>query len=242
MQISSSMQASQSWALHNMRTASASGTGQAGGSSSVSSDFAAVARQGGHSGHGGPPAGPPPDAVSGGAMAGLSTMQFAAMGAAGAGGDGPPQDPIASLDSDGDGSVSGSEFGLDSASDAAKKLFSAIDTSGDGALSSDEISAMRDKMMAAHEAGRASGTQGTDGAQGTQGTQGHHGHHGGPPPGGDADGDGDGSSSSTTSSKASASSGAQAFDAKAMIEKIAQAYASYAASQVSSTSSLTATA
>ncbi|WP_310461930.1 hypothetical protein [Sphaerotilus sp.] len=59
-----------------------------------------------------------------------STSQLAQQ--SGHGGPGGPGgaggDPIQSLDSDSDGSVSSDEFGLDSASDEVKKLYAAIDS------------------------------------------------------------------------------------------------------------------
>ncbi len=88
-----------------------------------------------------PPPGPPPMPAS--FDTSMSTEQFAANGAGRA-----PID-FASLDSDGDGSVSSDEFGLDSADEMASELFSKIDEDGDGALSSDEISAF-ESMMAQH--------------------------------------------------------------------------------------------
>ncbi len=81
-------------------------------------------------------------------------MQQAMGGMMGMGGPppGPPsgEDPIASLDSDGDGSVSSSEFGITSDStDAMKALFSAFDSDGDDSLSSGEINAFKEKMTEA---------------------------------------------------------------------------------------------
>jgi hypothetical protein len=64
-------------------------------------------------------------------------------GPGGAGGD-----PIQSLDTDSDGSVSSDEFGLDEASDEVKALYAAIDSDSDGALSTDEISGFREQMQA----------------------------------------------------------------------------------------------
>ena len=84
------------------------------------------------------PPGPPPP-PPGFDLSAISTSQFATMGQ-------PPDDPIASLDSDDDGSVSADEFGLDSANDAVKALFSAIDSDGSGALSMDEIDSFREQM------------------------------------------------------------------------------------------------
>lgn len=85
---------------------------------------------GGMMGAGGPPPGPPP-----------------------AGGPGGGEDPIASLDNDGDGAVSSTEFGITSdSSDDMKALFSAIDSDQDGSLSDSEISSFRDKMTSAMDA------------------------------------------------------------------------------------------
>jgi Ca2+-binding EF-hand superfamily protein len=83
---------------------------------------------GGPGGAGGPPPGPPPGGMG---------------GPGGAGGD-----PIQSLDTDSDGSVSSDEFGLDEASDEVKALYAAIDSDSDGALSTDEISGFREQMQA----------------------------------------------------------------------------------------------
>ena len=71
---------------------------------------------------------------------------------------GPPPggDPIASLDSDDDGSVSADEFGLDGATEEVQNLFSAIDADGSGALSTDEIDGFREAFMAAEQAGGSS--------------------------------------------------------------------------------------
>jgi hypothetical protein len=79
-----------------------------------------------------------------------STMQFA-QSLGGADGGSPPQDPLLSLDANGDGSVSSTEFGLDGASSDVQQLFSAIDSNGDGALSTDEIDSFHKQMMAALE-------------------------------------------------------------------------------------------
>jgi hypothetical protein len=82
-----------------------------------------------------------------------STMQFAqSLGA-------PPQDPLLSLDSNGDGSVSATESGLDGASSDVQKLFSEIDANGDGSLSTGEVDDFREQMQAAQE---AAGGEGVD--------------------------------------------------------------------------------
>ena len=135
------------WSLLAARQASRSN----GSSSSASSDAGSTDTQGA-SARPGPP--PPP---SGFDLSSMGTMQFAAMGQA-------PQDPIASLDSDDDGSVSADEFGLDGASDDVKALFEAIDSDGSGALLSDEIDSFREQMTSSAEAAG--------------------GHPDGPPPGG----------------------------------------------------------
>lgn len=62
----------------------------------------------------------------------LSTAQFAQRAAAA-----PPS--LASLDGDGDGSVSASEYGLQGAGALGQQLFLAVDSDGNGSLGSDEI-------------------------------------------------------------------------------------------------------
>lgn len=82
-------------------------------------------------------------------MSGLSTQAFAGMQASGL----PPpppgggKDPMAQLDTDGDGSISADEFGLDGASTEVQNLFKAIDTDGDGALSASETDGFRESFM-----------------------------------------------------------------------------------------------
>ncbi|MEX8492915.1 hypothetical protein [Sphaerotilus sp.] len=100
-----------------------------------------LAQQSGHGGPGGPggAGGPPPGPPPGG------------MGGAGGAGN----DPIQSLDSNSDGSVSSDEFGLSSASDTVKKLYAAIDSNSDGALSTDEISSFRAQMQAQMNQGQS---------------------------------------------------------------------------------------
>lgn len=98
------------------------------------------------------PSGPPPPPSS--FEMSLSTSQFAGMvGGQGMAPMGPPpgegEDPMASLDTDEDGSVSSEEFGLDEASDDVKALFNAIDSDGSGDLSTDEMSSFRETMIAA---------------------------------------------------------------------------------------------
>jgi len=89
----------------------------------------------------GPP--PPPSQFD----CAMSTEQFAGMG--GMMGPPPGEDPIASLDADDDRSVSADEFGLDGASEEVQSLFAAMDEDGSGELSTDEIDAFREQMMAA---------------------------------------------------------------------------------------------
>lgn len=97
---------------------------------------------------GGPPPGPPPDfAVQ------RSTTQFA-----GSRSD-ATQDLISALDADGDGSISGSEFGLDTASSDVQAFFTATDTDQDGTLSAAEIESMRSQLQDAMQALAASQMQ-----------------------------------------------------------------------------------
>lgn len=111
---------------------------------------------------------PPDQDMSGslGAM-GMSTQAFAGMMAPPP----PPPPSLSDLDSDDDGSISATEFGLsststdstdstsstsstdtDSSTDEAQlqELFNQIDTDGDGSLSSDEVSDFESAMQAAH--------------------------------------------------------------------------------------------
>lgn len=175
-------------------------------SSMSTSQFAGM---GGMGGAGGPPPGPPP----GGGMGGPG----------GAGG----QDPIQSLDSDEDGSVSGDEFGLDGASDEVKALFSAIDGDGDSTLSSDEISSVREQMQSQMQAQASAQDPGSERTEG-----GHHRH--GPPPTGSSSSSGTGDDSSTASS---ASSGAGRPDAAEFIRMIAARYAQIGGSASSTSGS-----
>lgn len=82
----------------------------------------------------------------------MSTQSFAGMLQAQSG---RPPDPIQSLDSNGDDSVSAEEFGLDGASESVQELFKAIDADGSGDLSSNEIGSFREQFMA--KAGGAGG-------------------------------------------------------------------------------------
>jgi EF-hand domain pair len=127
---SSSSSSTALWSLLAARQASRS-SNSSGTSETASSSSPATQTTGA------PPGPPPPP--SGFDMSSMGTMQFAAMS-------GRPSDPIASLDSDDDGSVSADEFGLDAASEEVQALFKAIDSDGSGALSSDEIDSFREEM------------------------------------------------------------------------------------------------
>lgn len=151
-------------------------------------------------------------------MSSMSTTQFAGMGGPGGAGG---QDPIQSLDSDEDGSVSSDEFGLDEASEEVQALFSAIDSDGDDALSSDEISSFRDQMQA----------------------QGGERPHGPPPPRPPQDSaTTDSTSTSATTSATSASSGSSRTDAQEFIKMIAARYAQISGADSSNSSALSVSA
>lgn len=114
---------------------------------------------------------------SGWAGMGMDTQAFASMmGSGGMGAmQGPPPPPppsdnggssisdaINSLDSDSDGKVSASEFGLsstDSTSSKQKALFDAIDSDQDGSLSKTEVSGFEDKIKALLEKMQQMGAQ-----------------------------------------------------------------------------------
>ncbi|MEY2873172.1 MAG: hypothetical protein RLZZ373_543 [Pseudomonadota bacterium] len=162
----------------------------------VQRSTAQLAQQSGHSGPGGPggAGGPPPGPPPGGMG-----------GPGGSGGD-----PIQSLDSDSDGSVSSDEFGLDEASDEVKALYEAIDSDSDGALSTDEISGFREQMQAQM----------------------------GPPPMGPPPQDA--SNSSTTSISSTGTRSSQRPDASEMIRMIAARYAEMQSSTSTESLSLTA--
>lgn len=154
-----------------------------------------------------------------------------------AGGRGSGTDPIAGLDSDGDSQVSASEFGLTSSADSTsstgsteatsdqgklQQLFKAIDTSGDGQLSTDELSSFRDKMMQSMQRGGGAGhmqAPPADGATAVSGT------------GGTA------ASSSTAASSAEtgASSASKTEQAQDFVKLLAERYASMMAQQASAT-------
>ncbi|WP_028311070.1 EF-hand domain-containing protein [Derxia gummosa] len=111
----------------------------------------AMSGMGGMGGAGGPPPGPPPSGGPGGGQGGLS-----------------------GLDSDDDGSVSKSEFGLDdgsgtsTASSQLTKLFDTIDGDGDGSLSSDEIGSFEDTMKSLFDqAGGASSSSSSSTSDGS---------------------------------------------------------------------------
>jgi hypothetical protein len=110
--------------------------------------------------------GPSPPPFSSGTMAALMTLQ--GQGANGAGG---PQGLFSQLDTDGDGSVSKSEFegalgqsGVDTSS--ADALFAKLDQNGDGSVSQSELSssAHRGHGHGGHhmDAGSSGGAQGGD--------------------------------------------------------------------------------
>lgn len=134
--VSSSQGASALWAaLMTQRSSQASGT-------TSGQDFSAQM----------PPPPPRPEGGGGGPAPGggmggmgLSTQSFAQCSR---------QDPIASLDEDGDGSVSSDEFGLEGASEEVQKLFAAIDGDGDGSLSGEEIEGFREQMQAREQVQR----------------------------------------------------------------------------------------
>lgn len=89
----------------------------------------------------GPPPGPPPN---GGFELSMSTTQFAQSTQQNNG------DPLMALDSDGDGAVSGAEFGIgDGSDDQVNALFAAIDSNGDGSLSASETDSFGQQMMQA---------------------------------------------------------------------------------------------
>ena len=133
-------------------------------------------------------------------MSGQSTQSFAGMrGMA-------PPDPIASLDTDDDGSVSSEEFGLEGASEDVQALFKAIDADGSGSLSSDEISSFRDQFMQkTGEAGRPPGPPP------------------GPPPGESTN---SGNSSSSSSADASSTSSTEDTRLRGFLQQLAEMFAS----------------
>ncbi|GAA0768325.1 EF-hand domain-containing protein [Ideonella azotifigens] len=214
----------------NARSSATSSTGSAGGSTNTGTADATSSTT--TSRPDGPP--PPPSQFD---MAMMSTAQFAGMGGMPPGGQGRHEDPMASLDSDGDGSVSSDEFGLDKSSDAAQALFKAIDSDGDGAMSAKEMSAFRDKMTAAMDQARE--RQGSESGAGMSGTgMPPMGPPPGPPPGesSSASGASDSSTDSTSSSAAKPK-----IDVHAFIEQLAARYASMAADSAGSTTGLVST-
>lgn len=132
------------------RLSSAWGQSQAAGAQSpryASLPFASSGSDAAGAVHG-PQGGPPPDfAVQ------RSTTQLAGSrsGAANA--------LISALDADGDGSISGSEFGLDEAGSDVQAFFAATDTDQDGTLSAGEIDSMRTQLQEAMQALAASQMQ-----------------------------------------------------------------------------------
>lgn len=166
------------------------------------------------------PSGPPPPPSS--FEMSLSTSQFAGMtGGQGMAPMGPPPgaggDPMASLDTDADGSVSSAEFGLDEAGDDVKALFNAIDSDGSGDLSTDEMSSFRETMTAAMD---AAGGPPPGGPMG-------------PPPGAMSPSDGtdaaaDDSDDDAASAQASTSAATTATqpDLRAFLQQLASRYAS----------------
>ena len=109
---------------------------------------------------------PPPDGGPMG-MGPMSTQNFAQMcGSASQTGQG--QDPLMSLDTDSDGKVSSSEFGLSSTSDKSlKSFFDAVDGDGDGSITSSEASAFKQKMDALFESARQSTSTDTSSSSST---------------------------------------------------------------------------
>jgi hypothetical protein len=82
----------------------------------------------------------------------MSTADFAHARAGGQG------DPLMSLDSDQDGAVSSSEFGItDSSDDSMKSFFKAVDADGDGKITSAESDAFKEKMQAQMQSARDGG-------------------------------------------------------------------------------------
>jgi Ca2+-binding EF-hand superfamily protein len=135
---------------------------------------------------------------------------------------GKKDDPIASLDSNSDGSVSGDEFGLGTASDQVKALFKAIDSDSDGSLSSTELSSFKDSMQSQ--------------MGGAQGAGRPHGPPPGPPPG-EAGSNGSASSSGTSSSSVDK---AAKTDVSALLQRLAEQYFSQLGSAAQPALSLTA--
>ena len=209
--------ASNLWSLLSSRAAS-SASAYASSGTSTTTTSASDASSSARTRPDGPP--PPPSQFD----SAMSTAQFAQMTGAARGGPPPGEDPIASLDSDDDGSVSADEFGLDGASDDVQKLFAAMDEDGSGELSTDEIASFREQMMSA------------DGARPPEPPPGPM----GPPPGeGGTRGDSTGSTATDASSNTTTSTHAQP-DIGQFLQQLAQRYASMTADSSESALSVTA--
>ncbi|MEK8034737.1 hypothetical protein AACH06_28295 [Ideonella sp. DXS29W] len=205
--------ASNLWSLLSSRAATSTSTASSFSQRTGGTASASNAATGATSRPDGPP--PPPSQFD----STMSTAQFAHMAGAGAARRGPPpgEDPIASLDSDDDGSVSSDEFGLDAASDEVQQLFAAIDEDGSGDLSAGEIDSFREQMM------NADGGQPPEPPVPAMGP---------PPAAGDADNAGDtGSSAAITASQP---------DVSQFLQQLAQRYARLTADQSESALSVTA--
>lgn len=212
MNVSINSGASSVWSLLASRASAASSSSSSSSSttssySSTSSDSTTTQR----------PDGPPPPPSQFDCQ--MSTQQFAGQGGGMAQMGPPPEDPIASLDSDDDGSVSADEFGLDGASEDVQNLFSAIDEDDSGDLSTDEIDAFREQMMAA------------DGGRPPEPPM-------GPPPG--AQGSGSSSSDDSDDSSTSTASASNSIDVSSFIQQLAQRYASLTSTTSDSELSITA--
>jgi hypothetical protein len=167
----------------------------------------------------------------------MSTSQFAAgtRGTGSASGHhGGHGNPIAKLDTDGDGSVSSDEFGLSTADSDVKNLFSAIDSDSDGSLSSSELSAFDTKMQDAMQAKIDSSDAQQDGSGMSP-----MGPPPGPPPQASSSSSSDSSSSSSSSTDSSSSSSISAAQVQDMLQRIAQGYLSLMGSNSSAATSST---
>lgn len=153
----------------------------------------------------------------------LSSMSTAAFAGPRGRSSEPPPDPIASLDTDGSGSVSAEEFGLDGASEDVEALFKAIDADGDGELSTSETDSFREQFM-----------------EKTGGAERPHGPPPGPPPGrsGSASSDGD-SASSEASAGTSSTDDARL---RSFLQQLAEMYAQVAGTAGQDTTALAASA
>ena len=113
--------------------------------------------------------GPSPPPFASGTMAALMALQ--GQGAGGASGSGGPQSLFSQLDTDGDGSISKTEFesalgqsGVDTSS--ADALFSKLDQNGDGSVSQSELSSAAHRGHGHGHGGHHMEAGGSDGAQG----------------------------------------------------------------------------